>query len=66
MDHTQLIARLTKEVAGARASIAASYQRLWRSAATSAGDPDDAESSDPSSREPAISEERPPAEGEPG
>lgn len=66
MDHTQLIARLTKEVAGARASIAASYQRLWRSAATSPGDPDDAESSNPSSRGPAISEERPPKEGELG
>lgn len=66
MDHTQLIARLTKEVAGARASIAASYQRLWRPAATSPGDPDDAESSDPSSREPVISEESPPGEGESG
>lgn len=39
MDHTQLIARLAKELAGARASIAASYQRLWRPAATSPGDP---------------------------
>ena len=66
MDHTPLIARLTNEVAGARASSAASYQRLWQPAATSPGDPDGAESSDPSSREPAIGEERPPAEGESG
>lgn len=31
MEHTQLIARLLNELAAARASVAASYQRLWPS-----------------------------------
>jgi deazaflavin-dependent oxidoreductase (nitroreductase family) len=32
MDHTQLVARVLRDAASARASIAASYQRLWRPA----------------------------------
>ena len=31
MDHTELVARVLREAASARATIAASYQRLWRS-----------------------------------
>lgn len=40
MEHSDLVARLLKEVATARAAIAAGYLRLWRSEGLSPSDPD--------------------------
>jgi hypothetical protein len=46
MDHTQLVARALREAASAQATIAASYQRLWREENTEPADRADAEPSE--------------------
>ncbi|MGB0098588.1 MAG: hypothetical protein WBP81_39355 [Solirubrobacteraceae bacterium] len=42
MEHSELVARLLKQVATARAAIAAGYLRLWRSEGPSPIDPNEA------------------------
>ena len=39
MEHTQLVARVLKEVAAARTAVASSYARLWRSEAPASPKP---------------------------
>ena len=39
MEHTQLAARLLKEVAAARTAVASSYSRLWRSEPPASSEP---------------------------
>ena len=46
MDHTELVARVLREAASARATIAASYQRLWRTANVDPAEGPEAEPSD--------------------
>lgn len=55
MDHTQVVARVLREAASARAAIAASYQRLWRPANSDPAEGPEAEPSDQTaSRSPAF------------
>ena len=58
MDQTELVARVLREAASARASIAASYQRLWRPANSGPADrPDPGPSDQTPSQSPSPSEE---------
>ncbi|MGH2887772.1 MAG: hypothetical protein ACRDPA_34580 [Solirubrobacteraceae bacterium] len=57
MDHHPLVARVLREVAGARAAITASYQRLWHQANPHAPDAEDAETGDQTPRKPATDDE---------
>jgi hypothetical protein len=57
MDQNQLVARVLREAASARAAVTASYQRLWRPANSSPPDRQDAEPSDQTPGEPAIGDQ---------
>ena len=58
MDHTPLVARVLREVAGARAAITANYQRLWHQANPPAPDAQDAETGDQTPRNPTTDEQQ--------
>ena len=62
MDHTQLLSRVLRDIANARAAITVGYQRLWHPADASSANPDDAQPGAQRGQEPAIGEERPSAD----
>ena len=66
MDQSQLVARVLREAASARASIAASYQRLWRPASSSPADRPDADPSEPIPDEPTTGDRHPSDEADSG
>jgi hypothetical protein len=66
MEQDELVARVLKEAAAVRNAIAASYQRLWRSAGPAPADPGDAEAAGHTPGESGSEEEHPSAEADSG
>lgn len=65
VEHTDFVARLLKEVAGARAAIAAAYLRLWRSEALAPIDPAAPEPAGKSGHEQSHTDRQPDEPGSP-